>query len=269
MKKKEAIALGAMVVAMLGLAACGKEKAAEESAANEAVVEESVVAEAEDAASEEVSEDASEEANEETTEEVTVEEAADVSEEATEADSTETTDEAALPAYEYPGPELFYTVLYSYLNENIGKLYPEADVTIPCPVIIYEDESDKSDIKVYGDFWVFNYKLNGDILENTSGGSHPGCIHIASTDEGYEVTGMDEVEDGSSYEPSAREIFGDRYDDLIKATSDEKGREELRAQIIANYVFANDLKIIAYKDYGWDPVTLPEQNIDSFYSNLN
>jgi hypothetical protein len=77
------------------------------------------------------------------------------------------------------------------------------------------------------------------------------------------------VADGSDYTPSAKKIFGDHYDDFVKLNSDQEKREEIRAQIIANYVAANNLNITCYKDYGWDPVTLPEENIDNFYSKLN
>lgn len=179
------------------------------------------------------------------------------------------TADGTLPAYEYPGPELFYSVLYEYMTDELAKGYPESQVSIPCPVIVEEDESDKSDIRVYGNFWIFNYDLNGETLENTSGGSYPGCIHIKSTDEGYEVTSMEVVEDGSAFTESAKKIFGKYYDVFMKDGEDEKKREEIRAQIIANYVAANNLNITAYKDFGWDPVTLPEENIDSFYSVLD
>ncbi len=187
---------------------------------------------------------------------------------------TSTTDssnvtETELPPYEYPGPELFYSVLYSYLIDELSPYYAAADVSIPCPIIVHVDEEDKDDIKVYGNFWIFNYDLNGDILENTSGGSYPGCIHLKSTDEGYEVTSMEVVEDGSNYTESAKEIFGEYYDAFVEATSDSEQTESIRAQIIANYVAANNLSITAYQDYGWDPVTLPEENIDSFYSTLD
>ena len=174
----------------------------------------------------------------------------------------------SLPAYEYPGPELFYSVLYKYMIDEFAGHYSEAQVSIPCPVIIAEDDSDNSDIKVYGNFWIFNYNQNGDILENTSGGSYPGCIHVKSTDSGYEVVSMDMVEDGSEFEPSAKKIFGDYYDKFMKDGEDEKLRDQTRAQIIANYVAANNLAITAYQDFGWDPVPLPKENIDSFYSNL-
>ncbi len=201
---------------------------------------------------------------------ITVETEPEEKEEApAEAEESAQVTEKTLPPYEYPGPELFYSVLYQYLADQFDAQYPDAQVGIPCPIIIAEDESNNEDIRVWGDFWYFKYDLNGDILECTSGGSYPGLIHVKSTDEGYEVTGMDLVEDGSDFDPSAKKIFGSYYDAFIKSEADTEGRDATRAQIIANYAFANDLSITAFKDYGWDPVPLPEENIDSFYSILD
>ena len=179
--------------------------------------------------------------------------------------------ESSLPAYEYPGPEQFYTVVYQYIIDEFGSMYLPGDVCIPCPIEVYLDESDKSDIKLYGDFWVFNYTLStdGETLMTVSGGSHPGLMHLALADVGgYEVTGFDAVEDGSNFTPTAKKIFGDYYDAFIKVNSDQDKREEIRAQIISNYAAANDLPITGYQDYGWEKKALPTENIDSFYSDM-
>lgn len=189
--------------------------------------------------------------------------------EETSADETKEEEKVTLPPYEYPGPELFYSVLYQYLIDELSANYEKAEVSIPCPVIVAEDESNKDDIMVWGNFWIFNYNLNGDTLECESGGSYPGVIHVKSTDEGYEVTSMEVTEDGSGFEKSAKKIFGEHYDEFMGLGEDEDYRENIRAQIIANYVAANNLSIKEYKDYGWDPVALPEENIDSFYSKLD
>ena len=176
-----------------------------------------------------------------------------------------------LPPYEYPGPEAFYSVLYKYMTDELSEGYSDFQVTIPCPMIIAMDESNNEDIRVWGNFWVFNYNKTDDILECVSGGSYPGCIHLKAVDtpEGYEVTQMEQVGDGSDYDPTAKKIFGKYYEDLIRSDADTEAFEATRAQIIANYVAANDLDITAYKDYGWDKVVLPEENIDSFYSQLD
>lgn len=176
-----------------------------------------------------------------------------------------------LPAYEYPGPEQFYYVVYDYIVNVLGKGYLPGEVTIPCPLIVYEDDSSASEVLLYGDFWVYNYSLNanGTTLMTVSGGSHPGLMHIAKTDSGYSVTDFDAVGDGSDFEPTAKRIFGNHYDDLIKISSDKDAAEATRAQIIANYAAANDLPITGYQDYGWEKRALPTENIDSFYSDLD
>lgn len=162
-----------------------------------------------------------------------------------------------LPAYEYTGDDPIYAAVYDYVVDTFASHYEPADVSIPLPNILDIDDSDESDIKVYGDFWILNYNLNGTVLENVSGGSYPGCIHMVSDGTGYKVESMDMVGDGSEYDPTARKIFGDRYDAFVALTGDNESSEKLRAQIIADYVEANSLNITAYKDYGWDPVALP------------
>ena len=179
--------------------------------------------------------------------------------------------ESALPPYEYPGPELFYSVVYKYVTDVLGNGYLEGDVTIPCPIIVEIDDSDKSDIKVYGDFRVYNYTLSDDKLTlfTVSGGSHPGLIHMKQTDGGdYEVTDFDAVGDGSNFESTAKKIFGDHYDAFSKVYSDENAREEIRGQIISNYAAANNLNITGFQDYGWEKKALPTENIDTFYSTF-
>ena len=173
---------------------------------------------------------------------------------------------AALPPYEYPGPELFYYNLYKYLTDELSKDYEPADVSIPNVLIVETDMSNRDDIRVYGDFWIYNYKLEGDTLMMESGGSYPGVIHLNND---FEVTGFDKVEDGSNWDPSAKKLFGKHYDGLLKLMDNSEQNEATRMQIIANYVAANNLKITKVQDYGWDPVELPPENIDNFYSKLD
>ena len=80
-------------------------------------------------------------------------------EEQAEPEKKEEVDTAVLPKYEYPGPEAFYYFLYGYLIDTLGVNYTDYDVCIPCPVIICEEFEDKQDLRIYGDFWIFNYNL--------------------------------------------------------------------------------------------------------------
>lgn len=145
-----------------------------------------------------------------------------------------------------------------YLVDTFGKQYAQADVCIPQQIVIATDEADDQDIKVWGDFWVFNYSIAGDTLKTASGGSHPGLIHLKKGEKGYEVTGFDQVGDGSQFEPTAKKIFGDKYDAFMIMHSNEKDREQNRAQGIAKYAKSHDLKVTMYQDYGWPAEKLPE-----------
>ena len=145
-----------------------------------------------------------------------------------------------------------------YMVDTFGKQYAQADVCIPQLIVVATDQNDDNDIKVCGDFWVFNYKIAGDTLKTASGGSHPGLMHLKKVDNGYEVTSFDAVGDGSQFEPTAKKIFGDKYDAFMKMHSNDKEREQNRAECIAQYAKANNLKVTMYQDEGWPAVKLPK-----------
>ena len=76
-------------------------------------------------------------------------------------------------------------------------------------------------------------------------------MHVTQTVNGLEVTSFDQVEDGSRYMLTAKEIFGDKYDAFQSINSDEKKREKLRAEGLARYVKEQGLSATMYQDYGW------------------
>ena len=45
-----------------------------------------------------------------------------------------------------------------YLADSIGQYYSPGDLCIPSITVIDLDSSSAQDIKLWGDFWVFNYK---------------------------------------------------------------------------------------------------------------
>lgn len=154
----------------------------------------------------------------------------------------------------------YFPAIDRYLVEGIGKYYSLGEHCVPLRNIIAVDESNAGDILVWGDFWVFNYNLADDTLKCVSGGSHPGLMHIRQTEKGYEVTAFDRVEDGSSYLPTAKKIFGDKYDAFHAINSDNEAREKLRAEGLAAYVREKGLAATMYQDYGWPvkALTLPQ-----------
>ena len=152
----------------------------------------------------------------------------------------------------------YFPAIDRYMADSIGSLYAKGEHCVPIHSIVRVDERDVEDIKVWGDFWVFNYDQVGDTLKCVSGGSHPGLLHIRQTEKGFEVTAFDQVEDGSRYLPTAKKIFGDKFDAFKTINSDEKNRERLRAEGLATYVKKNGLAVTLYQDYGWPAKKLKE-----------
>ena len=165
---------------------------------------------------------------------------------------------SVLPDYIYKGGDPIMAAVTQYMIVQYKGNYAPCDVSIPCPVIVDKDETDSNDVKVWGNFWLYNYMMNGDTLVSESGGSYPGLMHLKSTDAGYEVTSFEVVADGSDYDESAKQIFGDRYDKFISSNADDAANQKLRAEIISDYVKSHELAITKYQDTGWDPVELPQ-----------
>lgn len=155
----------------------------------------------------------------------------------------------------------YFPAIDHYLVEEIGRHYAQGEHCVPLRNIIAVDERNAEDILVWGDFWVFNYNQTGDTLKCVSGGSHPGLMHIRQTEKGYEVTAFDQVEDGSRFLPTAKRIFGDKYDAFQAINSDGVAREKLRAEGLAEYVRQKGLTTTMYQDYGWPAKKLPEISV--------
>lgn len=175
-------------------------------------------------------------------------------------EAVDETDPVDGSAYGYVGDDPVQAAVYQYLVEEIAPQYepPEGAVSIPIVQFINEDiDSDDGEAEVEGDFWIFNYVIEGDTLKMVSGGNHPGEMELIQVGSGYSVTSFEQVGDGSNFEPTAREIFEERYDTFMEFNSDKEAQESLRAQIIADYVKANGLSVTKYQDEGWDPIDIP------------
>lgn len=176
--------------------------------------------------------------------------------------TTETTETSAGKAavngaaYGYFGTDPAEAAVYQYVVEELGKSFEKTDVSIPLVNITYMDKSNPDEVVVYGGFWLYNYNIKGDTLECVSGGNFPGVMHLTKNGDAYVVSSFDRVADGSDYESSARELFGEHYDDFAKVQSDDKARAELRKKTVSDFVKANGLEVTKYQDYGWDPVEL-------------
>ena len=157
-------------------------------------------------------------------------------------------------AYGYAGDDPIEAACYAYMVETYKEYYEDAEYHIPTVNIINEDLTQDDEYLVYGNFWIENYNGEGDVLKCASGGNYPGCMHISKDD--YTVTAFDVVEDGGNFESSAKEIFGDNYDDFMAVYGDSDAREENRKITVSDFVNLNNLDFNYYQDEGWDPVEL-------------
>lgn len=151
----------------------------------------------------------------------------------------------------------YLTAVEEYLVNKIGMHYCSYDVCIPYPFIVNVDENNANDIRVWGDFWIFNYRLAGDTLKLESGGDHPGLMHVRKTNVGYEVFEFNAVEDGSRNMPSAQRIFGEYFDSFISINNDSEKRDELILKHTSEYVRQHQLSANYYQEFGRDAIKLP------------
>ena len=153
--------------------------------------------------------------------------------------------------------DIRFAAVDHFLIDSISKHYREAKVCIPCVQVVAIDEENPDSVKVWGNFWVNNYNVVGDTLKTISGGSHPGMMCLTRKGDGYVVTRFDQVADGAESVSSAKQIFGDKFDELAKIMSGDKKREKVRARQIAEYVKAYNVPVKYYQDYGWPAVEIP------------
>jgi len=158
--------------------------------------------------------------------------------------------------YGYAGDDPVEAAVYKYVAQELSKDYEKADVSIPTVNIIATDLTKEDDILAYGDFWIDNYKIDGDTLRAVSGGNYPGLIHLKKDGETCKAKKMDQTEDGGAFDTSAKKIFGEHYKDFVKAHSDDKNNAELRKIAVSDYVNLNGLKVTKFQDVGRDPVKL-------------
>lgn len=160
--------------------------------------------------------------------------------------------------YGYTGEDAVEATVYEYVATELAGDFEleEGMVSIPTITIIDKIENEDGSIDVLGDFWVDNYTIEGDTLVDQSGGNFPGKMHVVREGDSYKVESFEQVGDGDQFEPTAKEIFGDKYDAFMKFNADDEARAALRTATVATFVKANNLAVTKYQDYGWDPVEL-------------
>ena len=175
----------------------------------------------------------------------------------TEPSQTAEPSSASLPPYEYAGDDPYLPAVCAYL---VNSEHMEGGVVvIPNPVILEVDDSDPQDIRIWGNFWTFAYRLQNTTLITESGGERSGLMHLKQTEDGYAVTSMETLGDGDLYAQDAKRIFGWMDGLLDRFYSSKDQLETVRVQYIREYVLQNGLNVDQYQDFGWPPVPLDGQ----------
>ena len=166
-----------------------------------------------------------------------------------------------LPGWRYTGSDPIEAAAAEYAA-GFQSDYRVSDVSVcvPAPVILRTEKTDDDHCLVYGNFWIFNYELNGDVMECISGGEAPGVIALAQNGGEWTVTDFDRVGDGDDYSRDIIRVSGD--DETLKQAFYESGNgggdllTGVRERFLRDYVTSNGLGITAYRDYGRDAVPL-------------
>ena len=145
----------------------------------------------------------------------------------------------------------YYAAVERYLAEQIAGYYAKGEYSVPVYQEVAVNDSDSTDIRIWGDFWVYNYKQEGYILKCVSGGSHPGLMHISQIGENFYVSDFEQVEDGSRFLPSAKQIFGEYFEAFQIHHNDGDEHESLRHDVLRAFVRDHGLTATMYQDYGW------------------
>ncbi len=149
------------------------------------------------------------------------------------------------------------------LISQYGTDYSDAGYVIPVFCILEVNNETPDNIMIWGDFWRFAYKLEGDTLISAAGEDVSGCMHLQEQNGTYQCIGLDVPEAGSNgVETTIQDIFGSCYDSLLQLRSDYERQEQNRAQLIADYVAAYGIPAVKYTDQNWEPAELPVPSPD-------
>ena len=165
-----------------------------------------------------------------------------------------------LPAYRYTGTDPFREEACNAILAEAAQNYEPSDVTIPVPCIFLVDGSDEEDIRVWGSFQVYNYKLEGTTLAVVNGGNTPGLMHMMATPDGYACTSWEQLLTEDEEELDRITGGSEEIKSMFQGYSDQA--ELLRLSLIKEYVDANGLAIDSVRNMDGEVILLDSLNFD-------
>ena len=173
--------------------------------------------------------------------------------------------------FSYTGDDEYIKLITDdMLLQSLEHFGDDGFVMIPTPYIVKVDESNNDDIKVYGDFWVYGYTLDGTVFNMVNGGSFPGCYHLKNENGKIFVINREIAEDGSNNFTSLVKICGGD-EDLAKRINSYRSEDDTdseRIKYVKMYAEKNNLKISGIKDYGWPIILFDELSDAEFVYNF-
>ena len=166
--------------------------------------------------------------------------------------------------FSYTGSDAYLKAITDEMVNSAKEFFGgQGAVEIPTPYVVKIDDSDKNDIKVYGDFYIYGYDMNGTIFNCKNGGSFPGCYHLQDKDGKVSFVSKEIAEDGSNNYSSLLKICGND-EELVKKIFGivDSDKEKTRVEYVKMYANANKLRVYGIKDYGW-PIILFNDDPDA------
>ena len=181
--------------------------------------------------------------------------------------------------FEYDGSDKYLKVVTAEMVKVGDEMFSDQGaVEIPSPLVVKVDDSDKNDIKVYGDFIIYGYVMNGTIFDMKNGGSFPGCYHLKEENGEVSFVNSEIAEDGSNNYDSLVKICGND-ENLAKEifAAKDKDQDKTRVEYAKMYAKKNNYRLSGIKDYGWPVILFDDIDnavfvynfFDQYYKEIN
>lgn len=158
--------------------------------------------------------------------------------------------------------ELKAAVCAALINQ-FDEEYSKDGFIIPAFHILDVNEDSSEDILVWGDFWLYAYRLEDDTLISVVGEDVSGCMHLRQQGGEYQCSQLEVAAVGDSKEKTEQDIFGVSYQSFQDWRGNYEDQETTRAQLIADYASAFEIPAVNYSDQGWRSAQLPDPSPDS------
>ena len=159
--------------------------------------------------------------------------------------------------YAFEGYDNLEAAAYDYLSHTYMQPEDPNNVIIPYVDIVGEDYSDPKDVLVYGSYYLFEFKREGDVIVGVSGGHYPGVIHMGMLGDHDNALYSAFSLDTALAEDELKPLFGDYYDAYEKEASDSEKVDAGIAQVIADYAHAYDIPVTKYRISEGETIDLP------------